>query len=168
MTNQPRYILAPFLPSPPDVVDRMLTLAEVSGSDRVFDLGCGDGRVVIAAARRHGARGVGVDIEPYRVEESRQNALLAGVSDRVRFEHGDALTIDLSQATVIFLYLVHWSMQMLAPVIARQVVPGTRIVSHSFPITSWTPTRTDTFFDSTGLERTLYLWVCAGDRGSPP
>jgi ribosomal protein L11 methylase PrmA len=137
----------------------MLALAQVTSQDQVYDLGCGDGRLVIAAALRYGARGVGVDIEAHWVEESRRNARAAGVEPRVRFETHDALTFDISPASVIVLYLVHWSMQLIAPIIASQVGPGTRIVSLSFPVVAWDPDRIEIFKDADGLERTLYLWT---------
>jgi SAM-dependent methyltransferase len=165
------YILAPYVPTPPDVVERMLRLADVGPSDVVFDLGCGDGRVVIAAAGSTGAHGVGVDIEPYWVELARANATAAGVSHLTRFDQQDALAVDLTPATVVFLYLVHWSTQMLAARILAQVADGTRIVSHSFPIAGL-GARTDTFIDASGTQRSLHLAVTGGapvesPQGSP-
>ena len=156
--TSPRYILAPYVPTPPDVVLRMLHLADVQAGDVVYDLGCGDGRLVIAAAMA-GARGVGVDIEPYWVEEAAGNARVAGVSDLVHFEHQDALAVDLSLATVVFLYLVGWSTQLLAARILEQVQAGTRIVSHSYALGCLPPVRTDSFIDASGTQRTLYLGV---------
>lgn len=146
------------MPTPHDVVERLLDLAEVTSRDVVYDLGCGDGRILVAAARRHGARGLGVDAEPHWVEESRRNAAAAGVEPLVRFELRDALTVDLSEATVIALYLVPWSMQRLAPRIASQAPAGARVVSHSFPIEGWMPDRVESFVDAGGARRTLYLW----------
>jgi cyclopropane fatty-acyl-phospholipid synthase-like methyltransferase len=155
----PRYILAPFVPTPEDVVERMLKLAEVTSRDVVYDLGCGDGRIIITAATKYGARGVGVDIEPYWVAESRSSAQKAGVDHLVTFSLQDAMTVDLSAATVVMLYLVHWSTSKLQPIIKRQVKPGTRVVSHSFTMGDWTPVKTETFTDASGSVRRLYLWI---------
>jgi SAM-dependent methyltransferase len=159
MADAPRYILAPYVPTPHDVVERMLDLAQVANEDLVYDLGCGDGRIPIAAAQRCGARGYGVDIEPYWVAEARANAKRAGVADRVSFELQDALAIDLSPATVLMLYLVEWSTAKLQPSIVSTARVGTRIVSHTFNMTGWAPTRVDKFADAGGTARTLYLWV---------
>jgi ribosomal protein L11 methylase PrmA len=158
----PLHILAPYVPTPPDVVLRMLDLAQVQSSDVVFDLGSGDGRLVIAAAKMAGARGVGVDIEPYWVEQASANARAAGVSHLARFEHQDALSADLTAATVVFLYLVHWSTQLLATRILAQVADGTRVVSHGFPIDCISSVRIDSFIDASGQARSLYLWVTGG------
>jgi cyclopropane fatty-acyl-phospholipid synthase-like methyltransferase len=160
------YILAPYVATPPDVVKRMLQLANVRSDDVVFDLGCGDGRLAIAAAATAGARGVGVDIEPYWVEQATANARLAGVSGLTRFEHQDALSVDLTSATVVFLYLVHWSTQMVMSRILAQVAEGTRIVSHSFPIEPIAPERTESFIDESGRTCSLYLSVAGITPGS--
>jgi len=157
-TGSPRYILAPYMATPHEVVDRMLALAEVGPSDIVFDLGCGDGRVVIAAARDCGARGVGVDIEAWWIDQANAAAQGAGVSDRAEFRVGDALQLDLSQATVVFIYLVDWSVQMVAARLRTQLAPGARVVSLSFPISDWTPTRIERFVDAESNPRVLYLW----------
>jgi SAM-dependent methyltransferase len=155
----PLYILAPFVPTPQDVVEQMLKLANITSRDLVYDLGCGDGRIVITAARKYGARGVGVDIEPYRVAESQANAKQAGVEQLVTFSLQDALTVELSPATVVMLYLVPWSTAKLQPIIKRQVKPGTRIVSHSFGVDDWAPVKIEKFTDASGSVRTLYLWI---------
>jgi cyclopropane fatty-acyl-phospholipid synthase-like methyltransferase len=152
-------VLAPFLPTPPDVVERMLELANTGGDDFVFDLGCGDGRVLIAAAKKYDARGFGVDIEPYRVAESEANAKLAGVSDLVNFKLQDAIRVDLTPATIITLYLVQWSTDKLQDLIRNRTKPGTRVLSHNFPIRSWNPSKVEEFFDREGSKHTLYLWV---------
>lgn len=162
MSDLPRLILAPYMPTPTEVVERLLDVAGVHASDCVYDLGCGDGRVVIAAAQLRGARGVGVDIEPYWVEQSQRNAVMAGVAGRVQFTVQDALTVDLTPATVVFLYLVEWSTQLLAPLIAKQVAPGTRLLSLSFPLVVWPAASVITFPDAAGQQRTLYLWVKEG------
>ncbi len=155
----PLYILAPFVPTPSDVVERMLQLGEVTSQDIVYDLGCGDGRIIIAAARKYGARGVGVDIEPYRVAESQSNAKAAGVEQLVTFKHQDAMTVDLSAATVVMVYLVHWSTEKLRPIIAKTARAGTRIISHNFGMGDWIAIRTEKFTDEGGNTHTLYLWI---------
>jgi SAM-dependent methyltransferase len=144
----------------------MLQLADVTSRDLVYDLGCGDGRIIITAAGKYGARGVGVDIEPYRVAELQSSAKQAGVEHLVTFKLQDAMTVDLSPATVVMLYLVHWSTSKLQPIIKRQVKPGTRIISHSFEMDDWRPVKTEKFTDASGSARTLYLWVV--DDSLPP
>ncbi|MFN2447068.1 MAG: cyclopropane-fatty-acyl-phospholipid synthase family protein [Vicinamibacterales bacterium] len=154
--------LAPFVPSPEEVVDRMLRLAKVDKRDVVFDLGSGDGRIVIAAAATFGARGVGVDIDPQRIAESVANAKAAGVADRVSFKLQDAMTTDLSEATVVTLYLLSSSNLKLRPILTKQLKPGARIVAHAFSMGDWPPDAVDTFTDSAGATRTLYLWKADG------
>lgn len=154
--------LAPFVPTPQDVVERMLQLANVTKDDVVYDLGSGDGRLVITAAKKYGARGVGVDIDPDRVEESRANAKREGVEHLVRFEQRDALDTDVSQATVVTLYLLSSSNMKLRPLLTRQLKPGARIVSHAFGMGDWPPEKTEDFRDSNGSTRRLYLWRADG------
>jgi SAM-dependent methyltransferase len=154
--------LAPYVPTPQDVVDKMLELAQVTKGDVVYDLGCGDGRIVITAARKYGARGVGVDIDPERIKESRGKAEEAGVADRVTFQLQDAMTVDVSPATVVTLYLLSSSNLKLRPMLTKQLRPGARIVSHAFSMGDWQPDDTETFTDSRGSERTLYLWKTDG------
>lgn len=157
--GMPFYILAPFVPTPADVVEEMLKLGEVTSDDTVYDLGCGDGRIVIAAAKKFGARGVGIDIEPYRVEESQVNAQAAGVEQLVTFRHQDVLAVDLSAATVVMLYLVDWSTEKLRPLIGKTARPGTRVVSHNYGMAEWAPIKTQEFTDAVGIEHTLHLWI---------
>jgi SAM-dependent methyltransferase len=154
--------LAPFVPTPQDVVERMLTLAQVTRDDVVYDLGSGDGRLVVTAAQKFGARGVGIDIDPDRIEEGRANAQKAGVQDRVEFRLQDAMTADLSEATVVTLYLLSSSNVKLRPRLTGQLKPGARIVSHQFGMGDWTPDKVDTFTDHNGTSRTLYLWNVDG------
>lgn len=144
----------PFVPSPEDVVDRMLQVAGVGKGDVVYDLGSGDGRIVIAAARKYGARGVGVDIDPARIEEARENARKAGVADRVKFVQQDLFDADIHEATVVTLYLLPNVNQRLRPKLLRELKPGTRVVSHSFDMGDWKPVRT---VEMDG--RTIYYWV---------
>lgn len=154
--------LAPFVPTPQDVVDRMLALANVSESDVVYDLGSGDGRIVITAAEQYGARGVGIDIDPQRIAESRANAERAGVSHLVQFRQGDALEVDVSDATVVTLYLLSSSNMKLRPLLTDQLRTGARIVSHAFSMGNWDAEQVERFTDSRGNTRTLYLWTVDG------
>ena len=158
----PSQNLAPYVPTPEDVVERMLDLAGVTKSDVVYDLGCGDGRIPIAAAKR-GARGVGIDIDPQRIAESNANAKAAGVTGRVEFRRADAMTVDVSPATVVTLYLLSSSNAKLRPLLTRQLKPGARVVSHAFSMGStWPADKVDTFTTSRGDEVTLYLWKADG------
>ena len=137
--SQDNPSLAPFVPSPYDVVQRMLTLAEVTRDDIVYDIGCGDGRIVITAAQRFGARGVGIDIDPQRIAEANANAERAGVQHLVQFIQQDAMTVDVSEATVVTLYLLSSSNLKLRPLLTSQLAPGSRIVSHAFSMGDWEP-----------------------------
>ena len=153
-------ILAPYVPSPPDVVERMLEIAGVTKADVVYDLGSGDGRIPIAAAKKYGARGVGLDIDPRRIEESRANAKAAGVEHLVEFRQQDVLTADVSPATVVTLYLLSSSNAQLRPILTRQLRPGARIVSHAFSMgPEWPPDKVDRFTNENGDAVTLYLWT---------
>jgi SAM-dependent methyltransferase len=154
--------LAPYVPTPQDVVDRMLKLGQVTKDDVVYDLGCGDGRIVVTAAKQFGARGIGVDIDPERIKESEANAKAAGVEHLVSFKLQDAMTVDVSPATVVTLYLLSASNMKLRPILTRQLRPGARIVSHAFTMGDWPPEKTDEFTDSTGSMRSLYLWTTDG------
>jgi cyclopropane fatty-acyl-phospholipid synthase-like methyltransferase len=153
---------APFVPTPHDVVQRMLTLARVGPNDVVYDLGSGDGRIVIAAAQTFGARGVGVDLDPARIAESEENARRAGVERLVAFKLQDALQTDVSDATVVTLYMLSQINVKLRPILTRQLRPGARIVSHSFAMGDWEPEHVETFRDAAGTSRTLYLWTADG------
>jgi len=154
--------LAPYVPTPQDVVDRMLALAEVKKSDLVVDLGCGDGRIPITAARKYGARGLGVDIDPVRIAEANANAKAAGVTHLVEFRLQDATRTDVSQATVVTTYLLSASNLRLRPILTKQMKPGTRLVAHNFSFGDWTPAKTDTFRDAEGRSRTIYMYVADG------
>ena len=157
-----RPTLAPYIPTPQDVVDRMLEVAEGTSKDTLFDLGCGDGRIVITAAKKYGAHAVGIDIDKDRISESKRNARNAGVSSLVRFEQGDILNADVSGATVVTLYLVSSANLKLRPLLTKQLQPGSRIVSHAFGMGDWPPDKTDRFTDSRGDERVIYLWRTDG------
>jgi SAM-dependent methyltransferase len=154
--------LAPYVPTPQDVVDRMLTLAGVGKSDVVVDLGCGDGRIPITAARVYGARGIGVDIDPQRIAEASANAKAAGVTHLVEFRLQDAMTTDVSKATVVTLYLLSSSNLKLRPILTRQLKPGARIVAHNFAMGDWEAEKVETFTDQAGRTRTIYRWTADG------
>jgi protein-L-isoaspartate O-methyltransferase len=157
-TAQPAS-LAPYSPTPPDVVERMLKLAAVGPRDVVYDLGSGDGRIVIAAAATFGARGVGIDIDAGLVAQARDNARKADVESLVTFRVQDAMTTDLSEATVVTLYLLAASNVKLRPILMRTLRPGARIVAHNYPIGDWEPDVVDTFTDAAGTTRTLFMWT---------
>ena len=151
--------LAPFIPTPEDVVDRMLTLAKVTQKDVVYDLGCGDGRIPIAAAKKYGAKGIGLDLDPSLVELAKSNAKAAGVDRLVDFRVQNVLTADVSGATVVTLYLLSSSNERLRPMLQQQLKPGARIVSHAFSMgRGWTADSVDQFVSARGDEITLYLW----------
>jgi precorrin-6B methylase 2 len=144
-----------FLPTPPEVVAAMLDLAKVTKDDVVYDLGSGDGRTPIAAAKEHGARGVGVEFNPKLVALARQNAEKAGVADRVRFVNGDLFETDLSEASVVTLYLLNTLNQKLVPKLQRELKPGSRIVSHAFTMgEEWKPDA-----ERTVNGKSIYLWI---------
>ena len=126
------------------IVNAMLTLAGVTRDDIVYDLGCGDGRIVIAAAKEFGARGVGVDLDPQRIREAQANAVRAGVADRVTFRVEDVFVTDIQSATVVTLFLSPELNARLRPKLTSQLRPGTRIVSHRYGIGEWVPERTVT------------------------
>ena len=155
--------IAPFAPTPEDVVDRMLTLAKVTATDVVYDLGSGDGRIPIAAAQKYGAHGVGIEIDAKLVEDARANAKAAGVAHLVEFRLEDALTADVSKATVVTLYVLASGNAKLRPVLTRQLKPGTRIVSHAFSMgPEWPADKVEHFTSARGDDVTLYLWNADG------
>ena len=162
VSPQVRIPDVPFLATPDDVVDRMLDMAKVGPGDVVYDLGCGDGRIVIAAARKFGARGVGVDINPVRVAEANENARKAGVENLVTFRVQDVMETDVSEATVVTLYMLAEINVKLRPRLTVQLRPGARIVSHTFGIGDWEPEQVVTFKDKMGTMRTLYRWTADG------
>jgi hypothetical protein len=155
----------PYVPSPSMIVDEMLALGAVRADDYLIDLGSGDGRIPITAARRFGARGFGVEIKPELVKLANENAARAGVADKVRFERRDLFETDLSQATVVTLYLLPGIVTKLVPKILAEMKPGTRVVSHDYPLAPWTPDRfvqfdTEEKVAISGTTRTvLYLYT---------
>jgi tRNA G37 N-methylase Trm5 len=145
----------PYVPTPMRVAERMLQMARVGKNDIVYDLGCGDGRLVIMAAKKHGAHGVGVDIDPARIQEARTNAKAAKVEQRVEFILGDLFQTDLSQATVVTLYLLPRINRQLRPQLWQQLKVGARVVSHGFDMgEEWPPERTETINGTT-----IYYWT---------
>lgn len=154
--------LAPYVPTPLDVVDRMLVLAGVQKSDFVVDLGCGDGRIPVTAAKTYGARGLGVDIDPVRIAEANANAKAAGVEHLVTFKLQDALTTDVSSASVVTTYLLSASNLRLRPILTKTMKPGSRIITHNFSMGDWAPEKSDTFKDTDGRSRTIYLYRVDG------
>ena len=144
----------PYVPTPPEIVRSMLQLAGVHKGDVVIDLGCGDGRIVVTAASEFGARGVGYDLNPERIREANENAVKAGVQDRVRFVEKNLFEADIREATVVTLYLLPMVNEKLKPRLLAELKPGTRIVSHSFDMGAWVP---DKKIELDG--RTIYFWV---------
>jgi cyclopropane fatty-acyl-phospholipid synthase-like methyltransferase len=149
---------APYVSTPAPVVAEMLRLAKVGPGDMVFDLGCGDGRIVISAARDHGARGVGIDIDPARIEEATAGARRAGVSDRVRFAVQDLFKTDFSSATVVAVYLYPELNAKLKPKFLAELKPGSRVVSHEFTIGDWTPAG-GSLVDVQGRRHQVWLYI---------
>jgi len=149
----------PFDPSPRHVVDQMLKLADVHRGDVVYDLGCGDGRIVIAAAQQFGARGVGIDIDPQRIEESRENARKAGLLNRVTFRNEDLFEADIAEATVVTLFLWPEVNLKLRPKLLRDLKPGTRVVSYYWDMGDWVPEKQ---IPADG--HAIYLWTIPSTR----
>jgi precorrin-6B methylase 2 len=150
-----RIILdVPYVPTRQKVVDEMLKMAQVGPRDVLYDLGSGDGRIVITAAKEFGARGVGVDLDPNRILESNRNASRAGVADRVRFIEGDLFEADISEATVVTLYLLRGVNLKLRPKLLRDLRPGTRIVSHNYDMDKWRPDQEESIGS-----HDIYYWV---------
>jgi SAM-dependent methyltransferase len=150
--------IAPYVPTPQEVVDRMLELAQVRAGDVVYDLGSGDGRIVITAAARYGVKAVGFEISPNLVKISRDNIKEARLEHLAEIREADIRTVDLSSASVVTLYLHPTANLRLRSVIERQLQPGSRVVSHQFTMGTWKPDRIEQITDSSGISRTLYLW----------
>jgi ubiquinone/menaquinone biosynthesis C-methylase UbiE len=155
-SRQPDVI---FVGTPPAVVDAMLAGADVKSTDIVYDLGSGDGRIVITAAQKYGARGVGIEIDPARIKEAEENARKAGVSDRVRFVNADLFEADIHEATVVTLYLLEELNVKLRPKLLRELQPGTRVVSHRFRMGDWQPEKSMNVGD-----RAVYFWTIPKPR----
>jgi uncharacterized protein (TIGR03000 family) len=157
---QPDHIVIRYVPTPQVVVDAMLKLGKATKGDVVYDLGCGDGRIVITAVSKFGAKkGVGVDLDPERIKDSNENAKKAGVTDKVEFRRGDVMKIaDLGQATLVCLYLADSLNEQLMPILKKQCKPGTRIVSHRFLMGDWKPEKTEVVEHDTRRDR-IHLWT---------
>lgn len=153
----------PYVPSTEEAVKIMLKLADVKASDVVYDLGCGDGRIVVAAAKLHGARGVGIDINPERIAEARENARKAGVENLVRFEENDLFEANIKDATVVTLFLLPNINIRLMPKLLKDLKPGTRIVSNTFDMGDWKPEKEATAENSEDedsyLSHKFFLWT---------
>ena len=157
-------LTVPFITTPDEVVHRMLQLAHARPGDLVVDLGSGDGRIVIAAAKEFGARGLGIELDAGLVESSRANAVRAGVAERVAFVRGDVLEADISAASVVTVYLLPELLNRLQPTLLQRLQPGTRIVSHAFTMTGWRPDSRETMriakpHPGQGDQSSLYLWI---------
>ncbi len=153
----------PFVPTPQPVVDEMLRLARPTSNDVIYDLGSGDGRIIITAAQQYGARGVGIDINPDLVQRSRNRAEEAGVTDRVSFQQQDLFQTDLSEASIVTLYLLPSVNMRLLPKLLQELRPGTRIVSHNYDFGDWKPERVVQVESSSGGQHTVYYWVVPED-----
>jgi len=149
----------PFIPTPPEVVDRMLELAEVKKGDVVYDVGSGDGRIVIAAAKKYGVRGVGIEIDPDLVQRSREKARTEGVDYLAEFREQDALKVDLTEATVVTLYMMPEFNAKLRPILEKHLRPGWRVVAHDFGVEGWTPARIERLKGDFLHSHTIYLYV---------
>jgi cyclopropane fatty-acyl-phospholipid synthase-like methyltransferase len=153
----------PFVPSPMHIVQRMLELAEFKKGDILYDMGSGDGRIVIEAAKKYGIRGIGIDLNPELVAKARENAEKEGVSHLTEFRAQDGLTVDISEATVVTLYMFKWFNNALRPKL-QKLKPGSRVIAHDFDIDDWKPTRVEYVPPPTdgtsdyAESRTLYIW----------
>lgn len=149
----------PYVPTRQNIVEAMLSLAKVKKDDVVYDLGCGDGRIVITAAKLYGTNGVGIDIDPQWIKQANENAKIENVTEKVQFIEGDLFKQDFSKATVVTLFLLPEINERLRPILLKQLKPGTRIVSHRFPIGKWKPDqaiRVDSAM--------IYLWTVPGKK----
>ena len=167
---KPRDPDVPYVPTTPEAVEAMLKLGDVKKTDVLYDLGCGDGRIVIAAAKTFGTRGVGIDIDPQRIKEARENAKRAGVESLVRFEQGDLFEANFSEATVVTLFLLPRINLKLKPRLLEQLKPGTRVVSNTFDMGDWKAEKESSVdnedFD-TGLSRKFFLWRIPANKQAP-
>ena len=155
LQDKPAHDLdVPYVPTPPAVVDAMLKMAQVTPQDVVYDLGCGDGRIVVMAAEKYGAHGVGVDLDPRRIAEANENAKLARVTDRVKFVVQDVFDTDFSDATVVTLYMLPSVNEKLMPKI-KALKPGTRVVTHAFSFGDAWPSERKEVVDG----KTIYFWT---------
>jgi SAM-dependent methyltransferase len=150
--------IANYVPTPQEVVERMLELAEIRKEDLLYDLGSGDGRIVITAASRYGIKAVGFEIDPGLVKKSRDSIREAGLEHLVEIREQDVRNVDLSPASVLTIYLSRAANLRLRSAITRQLKPGSRVISHDFGMGNWKPDRIEQLTDSAGFSRTIYLW----------
>jgi SAM-dependent methyltransferase len=150
--------IVPYVPTPPEIVERMLELAQVKKGDVVYDLGSGDGRIVIAAAKKYGVRAIGFEIDPERIKEAQENIKKAGVEKLVEIRQQDIRTVDLSGATVLTMYLLPEANLMIRPNIWKQMKPGSRVVSHDFDMGDWKPLKFERVKSKSNWDHDLYLW----------
>ena len=150
--------IVPYVPTPQEVVERMLELAEVKKGDVIYDLGSGDGRIVVTAAKKYGVKAIGFEIDPQRIKESAENIKKAGVGHLVEIRQQDIRTVDLSPASVLTMYLLPEVNLMIRPNIWKQMRPGSRVVSHDFDMGDWKPLKTEHIKDASSWDHTLYLW----------
>lgn len=153
--------IVPYVPSPQEVVDKMLELAAVKKGDVVYDLGSGDGRIIVTAAKKYGVKAIGFEIDPDRIRESRENIQKAGVQSLAEIRQQDILTVDLSGASVVTMYLLPNVNMQLRPNILSQLKPGSRVVSHAFDMGDWKPDKIERVNG-----RTVYLWTIPA-KGAP-
>jgi SAM-dependent methyltransferase len=158
LAAQERPLDVPYVPTKFPVVDEMLKLANVAKADILYDLGCGDGRIVIGAAQKYGARAVGIDLDPDRIAESRENAQKAGVTSLVKFMEGDLFQADFKEASVLSLYLLTSVNLKLRPRILRELNPGTRVVSHNFGMDNWKPDAASVVTVD-DIRHDVFLWI---------
>jgi cyclopropane fatty-acyl-phospholipid synthase-like methyltransferase len=163
---QPEPCRIVYVPSEQSVVEKMLEMAKVKKSDVVFDLGCGDGRIVVTAVKKYGCKGVGIDIDPARIKDSLETRKKAGLDkDQVELRQGDALKVkDLERATVVMLYMLPEFMEKLEPQMKERLKPGTRIVAHDYPFPNMDPDETVEFDTGKQRPKYLYLWTIRGAK----
>lgn len=148
-----------FFPTPEEVIEKMLKITNASKNDILYDLGCGDGRVLILAAKKIGLRCVGIEIKRELVEQAREKVVKEGLEDLVTIYHGDMFQFDISEATIVYLYLTTDLNSQLKPKLERELRRGTKVVSHQFEIPGWVPARVEGVADSFGQPHKLYLYV---------
>jgi cyclopropane fatty-acyl-phospholipid synthase-like methyltransferase len=151
--------LAPFVPSPPDAVTAMLQLADVKKDEVLFDLGCGDGRIIIEAAQKFGAKAVGVELDKIRYEECVRRIRESNLDGRVNVIHGNLLDVDLTSANIVTLYLLTSSNEKLRPKLEKELKNGTRVVSHKFPISKWKPSEVKEINKGRWISHKIYLYI---------
>jgi precorrin-6B methylase 2 len=162
-TLEPKQIV-PFVPTPQEVVERMLALAQLKKGDILYDLGSGDGRIVITAAKKYGVKAVGFEIDPELIKKSRENIRKEGLEQLAEIREQDILTVDLSPASVVTMYLLPSVNMTLRPKVLSQLKPGARVVSHAFDMGDWKADKTESVKDGSAYERTIYLWVIKDRR----